>query len=237
MTDEEEIERVVAEAIGAAEDVGVNDGLDKYLRKKRILSTPFMHVPTELYGVMDILVPGDGDRAEDDTVRIEANEETIRAFRDAYRPDFMSIRSDVMKSPEQIAAAYTYVNGFSQYLAEQYSVAQSHYDDLSMRVRFAEDRLNIDLEEMIPKSTMRKSFIRQHPLFVRLVRERAIWDGLRKRLEIHSRVVVEKIKELSRMVKMLDQHIYLGGDLSNRNVEDHPSAAKAIQERRRRRGR
>lgn len=230
-TDYTEANAIVDSVVEHSTRIGVQEGLEQYLTNKRIFLTPFRHVPRELFGVMDIIVPGDGDRENEEAVRMVATEETIKAFRDVYMPDIMSIRSTIMNTPELIAAAHNYVNAYAQYVSEQYTTAEAHYDDAEARLDYVENALTIELEPFFSKTTDRRAFIRQHPAVVGLEREKRVWGGLKKRTYQIGQRLSRKIKEISRLVSTLEKQLEIEGSIQAKSVEHYPNTSELMKKR------
>jgi len=135
----------------AAESIKFDEDVTGFLQSRRVNALPFSVMPDELVGIMEIIVPAEGDRANDSSVSVKSTPHLLALYATEYQPNFHSTPiSDL--TPYLLGVFMSYVNAHFSYMTEQVAIVGNQLAVAKRRHVWARNHMRAELLKVGVKS-------------------------------------------------------------------------------------
>jgi hypothetical protein len=106
-------------AIARVKELDFGGSAEAQLKNSGLLRTPFPPVPTSLYGLLSVIVPGETDREVwgDQTVSVRWDQTTHSMYGDNVVPVLADMNLNLLDG-DSLSAVFAYVNAYCAYLSD-----------------------------------------------------------------------------------------------------------------------
>jgi prefoldin subunit 5 len=196
-------ERIIREVMSN----GIAERIREGLYVSQILPRPMVTLPPSLWGIVPLIVTGEGDSG-DDTEYIESNELTVERYRGKYAPALMNVQFSSLNSA-QLSDYSAFVTSYADYLASQSLVLETHLEELKMALKTLKNMMSL----YITAKTMREKnqIVSVDPFIRSLEQEIAVLEQQNKSLLQAVSSLEVRAKQISRDLERRRQDIMVGG--------------------------